>query len=163
MLESPIIFNGLTMNSTTDRDAGTGWYQVLSVDGIWDQDVRFESINLPGRSGARSADSFYSGKTVVLAGQVMAPNIWTLRAMQLAMQQAFDDMLPYKLYFSFFTELGAKTDLYLTCRKNQKIDMPESVTTMGGAYEHRRNFTIQLFADDPNIYVQDTDAGFILF
>jgi hypothetical protein len=125
------------------------------VDGIWDQDVRFESRPLPGRSGSRSADAFYNGKTLVIAGRVVAKDMATMRQMQLDLQRAFDDMLPHKL---FFTMMGLG-DFYVTARKNQKMDMPEQQATK----RYERPFTVQLFADDPNIYRQGDNSVFVLF
>jgi hypothetical protein len=181
MLESPFEFDvtdggvgttgNLILNDWENRDYSHdpfGWYQLLSVDGLWDQDIRFESYNLPQQDGARSGDTYKTGKTIVLSGMVVAADMPHLRNMQRALINAFADRAQHKLFFSVMDTGGHRdagggmnafdtvttTDLYVTCRKSQKIDMPETQPGFGW----KRPFTIQLFADDPLIYVQGTDA-----
>lgn len=168
--------NGLILNDWVNRDINNspfGWYQLTSIDGLWDTDMRTESHDVPGRAGARSGDFFYSGKTLVLSGVIRAADMPRLRQMQRALVDAFEDMNPHKLFFKVMDGGGHELDvddnrvftaptttsLYLTCRKNQKIDMPEVQTNL----QYTRPFTIQLFADDPAIYVEGSGDTFFLF
>jgi hypothetical protein len=158
MLESTLTFNGLTLNDQSKRSlvvAPYYWFRVTSVDGIWDQDVRFDTHDLPHRHGAASGDAFYTGKTIVIAGQIYARNLTYLRQAQRALQAAFWDMEPYPLVFTLWDE----AQLYITCRKNQKIDMPET-QDRGGSMPYVRPFTVQLYADDPRMY---TVAGNVAY
>lgn len=163
MIEGPITYNGLTLNDWVNRNITAspyGWYKVTSIDGLWDAPVRFQAIDLPGRSGAHSGDAFYSGKTIVIAGVIKAATIGVARDMQLAIQQAFDDMLPHDL--GFVTMSGLTNDiipLTVTCRKNQQIDMVISQDQL----EVRAPFTIQLFADDPTIFISGTTDAFVAY
>lgn len=155
MLESPIVFNSLTLNDQAERDftaedALGYWYRVTSVDGVYDQDVRFEAHDLPQQHGAKSGSAFYSGKTIVISGEVRAVNLEKLRVAQRELQHAFYDMQPHRLEFTLWEEEA----VYITCRKNQKIDMTEEQDTPS----FLRRFTIQLFADDPRMYKQEGDT-----
>jgi len=150
VLESVITYNGLALNDQSKRSLQVApyyWFRVTSVDGIWDEDVRFEVHDLPHRHGQKSGDAFYQGKTLVLAGTVIAKDVGYLRQAQRALQQAFYDLEPHALTFT----LRGENQVYINCRKNQKIDMPEQQNDGGPAF--RRQFTIQLFADDPRLYV----------
>jgi hypothetical protein len=147
MLESTIVFNGLTMNDHSKRSLMVSpfyWYRVTSVDGIWDSPVRFETHPIPQKNGSRSGDAFYSGKTITISGQIVAVSLGTLHVAQRGLQQAFYDMLDYDLTFT----MNGEPNLFITCRKNQPIAMAETQETS----DFRRSFVIQLIADDPLMY-----------
>lgn len=163
--------SGLVLNDIENRNTNLdpfGWYRVLSIDGLWDQEMRTESYNLPNQHGARSGDYYYGGKTIVISGVIEAADMPNLRQMQNALADAFRDALPHKMFFQIIdggghTDAGyvtpTATQLFVTCRKNQKIDMPEVQVNL----KHTRAFTIQLFADDPIIYIQGSSAEYTLF
>jgi hypothetical protein len=151
MLETPIYWEHptypLTLNDQSQRPfTGLGyWYDVTSVDGIWDEDVRFEAHEKPQQHGGVSGDAFYQGKTIVLSGLIRAKNLTLLRTAQRKLQQSFYDMTANRLRFT----LWAESEVFLTCRKSQKLDMPEQ--QLGPGYT--RTFTLQLYADDPRTYL----------
>jgi hypothetical protein len=150
MIESVITYNGLALNDQSKRDLSIAphyWYRVLTVDGIWDEEVRFETHPRPHVHGASSGDAYYNGKTLVLSGNIYALNVGYLRVAQRALQGAFYDMQDHQLEF----HLWGEEDVYITCRKNQKIDMPET-QDRGGTRPWVRPFTVQLWADDPRMY-----------
>jgi hypothetical protein len=62
------------------------------------------------------------------------------------LQQAFYDMQDHDLQFTLWGENA----VYITCRKNQKIDMVETQADAGPSY--KRDFVVQLYADDPRMY-----------
>lgn len=149
----------LDLNDQSERDfwredAIGYWYHVRSVDGIWDQELRTETHNLPQRHGTKSGDYFYAGRTIVISGRVEAKNLELLRTAQRALQAAFYDMKDHPLQFTMWEE----DDVYIICRKNQKIDMPESQEDGGPFF--KRPFVIQLYADDPWMYKQSNDARY---
>lgn len=149
MLESPIAYNGLTLNDQSKRSLNVApyyWYRIFTVDGIWDQEVRFETHERPHRDGAKSGDAYYNGKTLVISGRIYAKNLQRLREAQRALQYAFYDMQDHQLVFTLWGE----QQVYITCRKNQKLDMPENQADLGPSF--KRDFTIQLYADDPHMY-----------
>jgi hypothetical protein len=156
VIESEIGYNGLTLNDQVNRAMLAPpfyWYRVMTVDGLWDQDVRFEVHDQPHRHGTSSGDAYYSGRTLVISGQIYARTVGYLRAAQRALQEAFWDMQDHQLTFTLWGEV----DVYITCRKNQKIDMPET-QDRGGSTPWVRPFTIQLYADDPRMYAVAGDA-----
>lgn len=158
MIESVIEYNGLLLNDQSKRSLTVApfyWYRVLTVDGIWDEEVRFESHPLPHRHGSSSGDAYYLGKTVVISGNVYARDVGYLRQAQRALQAAFYDMQDHQLLFTLWGE----TRVYLTCRKNQKIDMPET-QDRGGSNPWVRPFTVQLYADDPRLYAEGTETPY---
>jgi hypothetical protein len=162
MLESPITWNHpshpITLNDQSQRNIYNSpyyWYHVRTVDGIWDQDVRFEAHDIPSDHGAKSGNAYYTGKVLVIAGTIEARNLTFLRIAQRRLQAAFYDMTPNRLGFKIWNE----TFVYITCRKNQKLDMPEEQADLGPIF--RRPFTVQLFADDPFMYVAGTTNRYI--
>lgn len=158
MIESIINYNGLDLNDQSKRSLAVApyyWYRVLSVDGIWDEEVRFETHPKPHQHGASSGDAYYQGKTIVISGNVYAKNVGYLRQAQRALQQAFYDMQDHPLTFTLWGE----QQVYITCRKNQKIDMPET-QDRGGSNPWARPFTVQLWADDPRTYQVGTSVAY---
>lgn len=158
MLESTIEYNGVTFNDQSLRNYDTPpyyWFRVTSVDGIWDEDVRFEVHDKPHQHGTASGDAYYSGKTVVISGEIRAKDLGALRQAQRTLQAAFYDMQQHQLLFTLWGE----ERVYLTCRKNQKIDMPER-QDRGGSNPWVRPFTVQLYADDPRLYREGTSTPY---
>lgn len=150
MIESVITYNGLTLNDQTKRSLAVApfyWFRVLTVDGIWDQEVRFEQHPKPHQHGTESGDAYYQGKTIVISGNVYAKDVGYLRQAQRALQAAFYDMQDHDLVFTLWGE----QQVYIVCRKNQRIDMPET-QDRGGSNPWVRPFTVQLYADDPRTY-----------
>lgn len=150
----------ITLNDQSKRNLYVSpgyWYEVSSADGLWDQDVRFEAHDLPQQHGSASGDAFYTGRTIVLAGRVIAKDLTLLRVAQRALQAAFYDMTPNPLRFTMWGE----TEVYVTCRKNQKLDMPEEQLDIGPNF--KRAFTLQLYADDPHMYVVGTNTVYLAY
>ena len=161
MIESVITYNGLSLNDQSKRSLTVApfyWYRVLTVDGIWDEEVRFETHVKPHQHGASSGDAYYNGKTLVISGNIYALNVGYLRQAQRALQAAFYDMQDHELGF----HLWGEGNVYITCRKNQKIDMPET-QDRGGSRPWVRPFTVQLWADDPRMYGAGTTVAIPAF
>lgn len=147
MLETPLQYNELALNDQSLRDfSSQGWWiEITSIDGIWDADVRDDRQVLPNRSGEQSGQLYYAGKTITLTGTVRAHDIANLRAGQRALQVAFGDLGAHDL---FFQAMGDANPLFITCKKNQPIQMPEAQSDAG----IKRSFTVSLRADDPRAY-----------
>jgi len=169
MLESPVTFSApgpawplaqdapiITLNQQTDRAITAApfyWFPLRTVDGLHGTEVRFEFHDRPGVHGAISGDAFYRGKTVVLSGEVRARTVSYLREAQRALQETFYDLQPHLLKFTLWNE----EDVYLVCRVNQKLDMPEEQREGPGSQFVRR-WTVSLFADNPRTYKQSDDS-----
>jgi len=147
MIERPIIFNGLTMNDQTKRSLMVSPYYfiaVRSVDGLWGSDIRYETHPIPSNHGERSGDVFYAGKTITLAGDIIARDLTTLRIGSRLMQEKFWDLQQYKLYFTLWGEVQS----YVTCRVSQPLVITEEQATA----DVKRRFTVALRADNPRFY-----------
>lgn len=125
---------------------GSGWWvKVLSVDGLWDADVRDERYPRPGRSGERSFDDFYGGKSITITAEVRARNIARLREGQRAVQRAFSDLQSHRFYFRSWIDAQL---LYVCARKIQPIVMAEAQPDEA----YRRGFVVTIRGDDPRAY-----------
>lgn len=148
MIEKSIVFNGLTMNDASLSGLNASpyyWIKVDAVDGLWGNDIRYESHPIPGKTGERSGDVFQSGKQLVLSGRIFARNIREMRTAQGAMMQAFWDGQPHQLQFYFWDS----PQLYFTARQNQPLVMTEEVQALT---HFVRSWTIGLRCDDPRAY-----------
>lgn len=169
MIESVVRFNGFEWNRHDVRDSNLTmaphyWAHLVSVDGIWDDEVRFEKYDYPQRNASRSGDVFTTGKTLVMAGVLYGLNFGYMRLGQMDLRQAFYDAKRHRLNFSLFDGVGedgmpTKSDVYITCRKNQRIDMPEEQADT----TYSRRFTVQVFADDPRMYAQEDESVYEAF
>jgi hypothetical protein len=171
VLNSPA-FTNHTILGGPDKGPGAWqspfyWYRLLLVDGLWDEDVNFEVHNIPQQNRARSGDAYTGGKTLTLTGRVEAQNLAYLRQGQAQLKIAFADMQPHNLYFRLFDHVDGDgkpqyTRVYFKgARKNQKMDMPEAQTELA---VWRRPFVVQLWVDDPKIYLLDvTDTVYDAF
>lgn len=145
MLESPLEFNGLTINDQSQRALDFGkYYKLISATGLDDADVRDVRTERPGFDGELSSDSFYGGRSVVLSGQLRARTLQDLREMQSAMKKAFGDLKYHNLYFKPWGEPSR----FIRVRKSQKLDMPEQQDSSN----FYRPFTVGLRAEDPFAY-----------
>src|SRR6186713_3113540 len=124
MLEKPITWNGLNVNSWPRKLNLPPYYfyKVESVDGLWGQDVRTETSDLPHRHGSRTVGaSYHSGKTLVISGTITAKDLTLLREAQRALQEACWNLDEHSLTFWLWNEV----EVEMLCRVNQKLDMPE--------------------------------------
>jgi hypothetical protein len=145
-LESPMGFNGLTLNDHSWRDYSRGdwWIRLTSVDGLWDSDIRDERQVLPGEDGEVSSSLYYGGKSITLTGEVVARNLTGLRQGQRALQLAFGDLDEHQLLY----RLWGESPVYISAKKTQPIAMAEAQTDN----RYARGFTVGLRADDPRSY-----------
>jgi hypothetical protein len=150
MIEKPVTFNSLTFNNEAHSDLTTSphhWIKLDSVDGLYDDEIRYESHVLPGVDGERSADVLLGGKQLVLTGTIYGWNLHYLRVGQRALQAAFYSRAQYKLYYYDWSDGGTGAfQLYFTVRKNQPLVMTDEITELG---HYKVKWTIGLRADDP--------------
>ena len=146
MLESTIIFNGVTLNDQSKRELETSpyyWFEVKNVDGLFGADLSTESHPVPNATGERSGDSFRRGKTLTFSGLLWASNLENMRLGQLALEQALWSLQPHQLRFNFWNQ----PQVYLMCRVAQDLAMVEKQDDL----KMGRSFTFALRADDPRM------------
>lgn len=159
MIDGKIVYNSKTINDRTTlplSESAPFYIAVNSVDGLFDNDIRYESHIRPHQHGERSADSFYTGKQIVLSGTLDAlsqEGLWTGRWY---LQEMFGDLAMHKLYFYPLFLARQSYRMYLTCRKNQPLNITDQIST----FAFRRNWTVGLRADDPTTFRVGTgDTG----
>lgn len=113
-----IEYNDLIMNDNHNFD----YYKITSVDGLDDAEIRDSRSNRPNQDGEDSYGTYYSGRTVVIHGEIHAYDLWKADDMREAVKRAFvrkDKELP--LWF----HLGdAAKDRIIMCKKNAKLEIP---------------------------------------
>jgi len=153
-------FNSLTLNDQSKaRFTATPyyWIRVTSIDGLFGEEIRYESHPIAGGTGERSGTPFKSGKQIVLSGEVWALGLAKLREGQWALQQAFWTPLQKKFYYQPWPLYAVGSDrLYLTCRVNQPLVITDEFRGGNGRFSQR--WTVGLRADDPRPRLASNDA-----
>jgi hypothetical protein len=141
-------YNGLLLNYTPEYD----YYRINTIDGIDDAELRDFRSNKPFDDGEEVYGSLYSGRSIVLNGQIRAYNVWKADDMREALQTAFalnsgfgNPNVEKPLWFR---RGSAVKDRLIYCKKNAKIDIPNVQPTSGRAWVP---FMIPLRASDPRM------------
>ncbi len=167
MKERPVEFNSFTFNDRSMADfQTTPFYYVplTSADGLFGNEIRFESHEIAGSIGSRSAPPLQSGKQIVLTGEIWAQNLYVLRTGEFAMQEAFWTSSALPLYFQpwvVFVDSTLAMDspleqLYFTVMVNQPLVITDEFTASNG--QMKQLWTVGLHADDPRPYKKSDDA-----
>lgn len=147
-LEVQLSYNGVTLNantgSTTSGAYSTYMYMVKDISGLDDADIRVGTEDLPAWHGEVATPGFYGGRTVTISGKIIAKNSYQLRVAQQNLREAFGQNFTEKSLV-FLTGDATNGDVYLNCRKSEKLQMRESVTSVTPT----RDFLITLRASDP--------------
>lgn len=156
MVERPVTYNSLTFNDrskATLRTAPYYWINLTSVDGLYGDEIQYESHPKPCGTGERSSAPKRAGKQLTLSGQIWAPNLAALRNGEEALQQAFWDMggssgkhliwCPWNLYVADNT-----ATVYFVVKQNQPLVILDQFTTN----QMMQTWTVGLRADDPRLY-----------
>jgi hypothetical protein len=136
-IESPIQFNGFTLNNRSTADA----VFITSIDGLEDADVRDTRDVNPGYDGETAFNSLYGGRTIVLNGFLRAGTLSKLRDMQEGLKSVFAPLDEKPLIIK---GVSVDRDLQIYCRKSQPITMSE---TQEG-FQFKRQFQVTLRASD---------------
>lgn len=97
-LESQLVYNDLVLN---DRLSGPDRYIITEIDGLADANIRDSREDNPVRHGQTTYQSFYSGRTITLTGQIQAGNIDKLRLMSQELHSAFNSLEELPLIFRY--------------------------------------------------------------
>src|ERR1044072_4678330 len=104
-IEAQFVYNGLVLNDRRSVDR----FVINEVTGIDDADVRDAREDNPEADGESAFNSFYSGRTITLRGEIRAGNISRLREMQSDLKRAFNplnesniDIIYNDIYDSFY-------------------------------------------------------------
>ncbi len=158
MLERPLSYNGITINDETQADFHNGyWIRVTSVDGLFGDEIRYESHPIPSGTGERSSYAFRSGKQLVLTGEIWGKGISQLREGQWILQSMFWDLQPHKLYFTPWPLVASGDSLYITCRCNQPLVMADEFTKLDGLVQL---WTVGLRADNPRSFKTSNNSTY---
>lgn len=153
MLESPITFNGITLQDQAVQDAAfeaSPYYfvEVTNIDDI--VDILTEEHKIPGSIGVRSGDVLSGGRTLTFSGFVWGWNLDYMRQGQWALRQALADRADHPLAFTLWNE----PQLYITCHTLQDVHFVEAQADD----KMRRSYTFSLRADDPRTYQVSDDS-----
>ena len=146
MLENPVTFNSITINSRPSPFLLTTYFiSVVNVDGLFAEDRSYESHPIPGKIGERSGDVFKRGKSIVLTGKIEALSLRYLRQGERVLNQMFWSDSASQLKF----QLIGEPQLYYTCRVAQPLSVTEAIDRIDYIV---REWTVGLRADDPRSY-----------
>ena len=159
VIENPVEFNGVTINSQSDSDFHTTgfWIRLTAVDGMFGNDIRYESHPISSGTGERSAYAFQSGKSITLTGEVWGKGLAELVEGQWTLASMFWDLQPHKLYFTPWPVNSLGTRLYITCRANQPLAMSDTYTKLNIYFQ---SFTVGLRSDDPRSYKESDNSAY---
>jgi hypothetical protein len=138
-LECVFEYNGLFLNVQQNTDR----YQITSIDGLSDPDIRDTRDVNTNSDGETPYNSFYGGRTIVISGTIRTYSIAKLRDMQNALRTAFSDLSTE--YPFYFRTGNFETDHLLYCKKISSSSMTEQQSGM----EVSRDFQISLRASNP--------------
>lgn len=97
-LESQLVYNDLVLN---DRLAGPDRYLITEIDGLSDANIRDSREDNPARHGQSPYQSYYSGRTITITGQIQAGNLNKLRSMTQELHSAFNSLEELPLIFRY--------------------------------------------------------------
>lgn len=160
MLERPIEFNSLVFNDQAKRNLSASpyyWIKATSVDGLFGEEIRYESHPIAGGDGERSGTPFKSGKQLVLSGEIWALNLRLLRLGEWALQEAFWTSAKSKLYFQPWPVYAANSAEFLYF--NMRVSQPLIITdSFADGVRMKQNWTVGFRSDDPRPYRKSNDA-----
>lgn len=138
-LDAVLEYNGLLLNILQNVDR----YRIMSIDGLFDADVRDSREVNTADDGETPYNAFYGGRTIVIAGRIETYSVSKMRDMQQALRVAFSDIRnEYPLYFRTgdFTK-----DHIIYCKKISPISGLEQQAN----YRATRDFQVSLRASNP--------------
>jgi hypothetical protein len=109
-IETVIKYNGILLNDRRFTDH----YRVTEVTGLDDADVRDSREDNPESDGENAYNSFYSGRTITIRGEIHAGNMSRLREMQADLKYAFNPLEERPLSFIFndwYDDFSGTSDL----------------------------------------------------
>jgi hypothetical protein len=141
-------YNGLVLNQRANFDH----YRINSIDGLDDAELRDFRSNKPFDDGEDLYGSLYSGRSVVINGQIRAYHTWKTDDMREAMQTAFalnsgfgNPNVEKPLWFRRGSTIK---DRLIYCKKIGKIEIPHAQPTSQFGWIP---FMIPLRASDPRM------------
>lgn len=139
-LEAVFTYNELELNTKNSPDS----YKITKISGLYDADIRDLREIRPNQHGEIAYHSYYSGRTIIINGEIRAGNLSKLRNMIRDLQIAFNDFseLPLTLSIPNFD------NIYINCKKMAALDIEEANDSL----IPKRNFMISLRAKDPRFY-----------
>ena len=162
MREKPVEFNSLVFNDRSNADLTQSpfyWINLTEVDGLFGEEIRYESHPIAGGDGERSGPPFKSGKQLVLTGEIWGLNLDLLRQGEWALQEAFWTSGKTQLFYQPWPVYREDPNerLYFTVRVNQPLVVTDSFTD---GMKMKQNWTVGLRADDPRPYRESDDSLF---
>lgn len=145
-LEATFRYNDLIFNDRDNPDR----YRINKIDGLFDSDVRDSREINPDRHGETSYQSYYSGKTIVMNGTILAGNIVKMRNMVSDLQDVFADTEEH----AFSVLYPNETETYCMAKKSAPIDLAE----VNSSRLISREFMVTLRASDPRFYSEPTET-----
>lgn len=151
-LEAEFIYNGLRLNQRLSTVTNYTRYKITDIGGFDDAEVRDARELNPARDGELALPAYYGGRTITLAGKIIARNIAELREMQQALRTAFASLS--ESWMIVRNEPDGSRDLQIAVRKSGPVQMRE---IQNGQYP-TRDFLITLRASDPRFYSSATNT-----
>jgi hypothetical protein len=138
-LEGTFVYNGLTLNDRSSPDR----YQITSISGLDDADVRDSRELLSAQHGETAFLAYYGGRTLSFKGEIRAGNISKIRDMQEDLRSAF--ALLTEVPFYCYSPGGLADCMFEKVRKGAPLQGAESQDSM----KIKRDFLITLRSSDP--------------
>jgi hypothetical protein len=143
-IEAILDYNGLWLNVQKDYER----YHVTSIDGLFDADVRDTRDSNSDDDGEQTLNSFYGGRTLVMAGQIQAHGVKRMRQMQENLRTAFADTKREKPLR--FRMVDSDLDHFIMVKKIAPISGIEQQVNL----KAWRDFQITLRASNPRFLSQ---------
>lgn len=139
-LECFFEFNSLFLHDRRYLD----YYRIKSIDGLQDADVVDSREKSPDEDGEDEYPSHYSGRTLVINGEIVAGTVSKLRDMQQALRVAYGPLVTRP----FIIRTGdPDRDLMLFAKKMGRVEGLEQQTN----WLRNRDFQITLRCGNPRI------------
>lgn len=127
------------------------YISVVSVDGLMNSDISYESHPIPNATGEKSGDVFRRGKTITLTGKINALNLGALSLGAEYLAQMFNETALRKLVFK---RISDNIVVYYKGRVNQDLTIVESFES--GKYEW--DWVVGIRTDTPFTYKLSGDT-----
>jgi hypothetical protein len=141
-------YNGLLMNDLQSYD----YFHINNIDGLDDAELRDFRSSRPFDDGEDLYGSLYSGRPVVINGEIRAYDVWKTDDMREALQTAFalntgfgNPNVEKPLWFRRGSTVN---DRLIYCKKNAKIEIPHTLPTKQSGWVP---FMVPLRASDPRM------------
>lgn len=138
-LEAVLEYNGLLLNVQKNVDR----YRITSIDGLFDADVRDSRDVNTADDGESPYNSYYGGRTIVIAGSIETHSVAKLRDMQQALRSAFANI--HDEYPLHFRTGNFSKDHIIYCKKISPISGIEQQQN----FRASRDFQVSLRASNP--------------